>query len=76
MTHNAIATAPNRPLLDIPHTADLPLICPSCLDTLTPTGDCLNIGSCETADRTAAYGSRRETAKFRVAAWTIRGSVD
>lgn len=50
--------------------------CPSCGETVTPAGKCLNIGSCDTADADATRGARRETAKSRVAAWTLSGGVD
>lgn len=75
-THTPIIAAPNRPTLDMPHTADVGILCGSCLETLAPDGACLNIGACVDADTGAAKGSRRETVKSRVTAWTIRGNID
>jgi hypothetical protein len=61
--------------LETRETADTGILCPACLDTLTPRGDCLNVGSCDTADRTAARRSV-SGATMKAAAWTVSGGVD
>lgn len=75
--HTPISAAANRPLLDMPATADVALCCATCLDTLTPNGACMNVGACETADRIATRRTfHGATVKSAPAAWTIRGNVD
>lgn len=51
--------------------------CATCGATAAPDGQCLNIGTCATADHQATIGAARETAKYAVpAAWNARGGVD
>jgi hypothetical protein len=64
-----------RPTIEAPHTLDAPIICASCLDTLAPHGACMNVGACETADRTATRYARRSTLKAPMAV-TIMGNID
>lgn len=56
-------------------TADVPLCCGTCLDTLTPRGQCMNVGACLTADTAASIGASRTTLKAP-RAWTISGNID
>lgn len=75
MSHSPIV-APLHPLtIEAPATADVGLVCPSCLDTLTPAGSCLNVGSCLDADRTATRGARGATVKAPMAV-TRSGNID
>lgn len=59
-------------------TADIGIVCASCLDTLAPDGACQNIGRCADADSFAVRGSLRRGAASaaRPSAWTISGRVD
>lgn len=52
--------------------------CPTCAEVTAPSGRCLNVGSCRTADRQATRTSLRRgaAASARPAAWTRSGSVD
>jgi hypothetical protein len=76
--HNPILAAANRPMLTAPATADTALCCPTCLDTLTPTGSCNNVGACYAADTAATKLARGETLKTRLApmAFTRVGNID
>lgn len=48
-----------------------------CGEPIAPSGSCLNVGGCLTADRDATRGAARVTNKYAVpAAWNARGSVD
>jgi hypothetical protein len=74
MAHSPIIAPVNPLTLTAPRTV---LCCPQCLDTLTPKGTCLNIGSCPDADRAATRSvARGATVKAAPAAWTRRGNVD
>lgn len=59
-------------------TADIGIICGTCMETLAPGGTCLNVGACVDADRAAVRGSLRRGAASaaRPSAWTISGRVD
>ena len=76
--HTAIATSATRPVLDVPATADVGMHCGTCLDTLTPSGQCVNVGACVDADKLATRRAPGETLKARRAplAFTIGGRVD
>lgn len=52
--------------------------CATCAEPMTPSGRCLNVGGCRTADRMATRTSLRRgaAASARPAAWTRAGSVD
>lgn len=49
-----------------------------CGEILSPRGQCLNVGGCDTADRAATRSSLRKgtAASARPAAWTLGGRVD
>ncbi len=48
--------------------------CPSCGATLAPSGVCLEVGACVSADAAAVRGAYGAPSSFR--AWTASGSVD
>lgn len=48
--------------------------CPSCGVTLAPSGHCLEIGACASADLAATRGATGAPSSFR--AWTASGRVD
>lgn len=65
--------APSASLMDtLAHTADVGIVCGTCLDTLTPDAKCQNVGACIAADVHASRNARGAT----VRAWTISGNVD
>lgn len=57
--------------------SDLPT-CADCGDTLSPRGQCLQVGTCRRADRSASRSSltRGAAASARPAAWSLGGRVD
>lgn len=63
-----------HPLMDAP-TA---LHCEACGETVTPDGDCFNLGACGLADTLAARGNRigRTGSFIQPRAWTFSGNVD
>lgn len=76
MSYNPLQVSDSRPVLDAaPDTLDAPIICAGCLDTLAPSGACLNIGACENADTAATRYARRSTLKAPLAV-TRSGNID
>ncbi len=76
MTYQPLSVTADRPTL----VEDVRTIvtCDECGSTLAHGRECLEVGSCASADLAASrYSSRGATAKFAVpAAWNARGMVD